>query len=192
MNTVLRTGNPECFAQACWCNVLRSSSFPDGLTSASPKDKAVLALANLVTANAFRLVTAFCKVGVPVSIENPHGSLLWQCSAFKAWQAEFNPQTVVIDYCCFGEPYRKRTRLITWHRNHQADGKSFLHELARKCPGVKVGKHEHQNLSGWRPRNRPGVVMTPTKGTGSYPVKLCKVWAAAVRGHVQLATRVAE
>ena len=93
------------------------------------KDQQTIALANLVTANAFRVITSLCQAGCAVTIENPHQSLLWKSSFYLKWAAKFPPKLVTLDYCMYGQPFRKRTSLATWSK--RGDG-SFLADLAKK------------------------------------------------------------
>ena len=156
--------------------------FPDGVPDLNHRDKITVRIANAVTNNTFKVITAFCRAGVHVSVENPHNSLLWRCKAYQKWAATFNVHEVVVDYCQFGEPYRKRTRLVTWGPGMQSH--SFLVALARRCPGV-CANHGHVNLSGWRPRVDGDIApeMRTTKGTAAYPLTLCETWADVVANH---------
>lgn len=159
---------------------IRSMDYPDGLPGVSKKDKMTLRVANVLTRNVFKVLTACCRAGIKVSVENPHTSLLWRCSAYQHFIQKFSVQSVVVDYCQFGENYRKRTRIITYDPDDIV-GDSFLAPLRRTCPGLSAN-HSHVNLSGWRPLVE-GVLspdMRPTKGTAAYPVVLCHVWARAV------------
>lgn len=159
--------------------LLRSTAHPDGLPGVSQRDLQYLELANRVTGNSFILVDALCAAGASVSIENPHGSMLWHCSAYKAWAAKYKPDIIVLDYCTYGEPFRKRTRLVTWHAGSRVKA-SFLKSIEKKCPGT----HTHVNLSGWRPIGKKKTVMRSTRGSAAYPVSLCRCWAHAVHAHL--------
>jgi len=164
----------------------RTSDNPDGKPGLVGKDLATVRLANTITHNAFTVATALCEADIPVSIENPHGSLLWKCSDYIRWSTRFKQgiNRVVLDYCCYGEDHRKRTMLITWSKC----GKSFLEKLSKRCPGTS-DSHTHCLLSGWRPRcngvKSRSVTMRPTKGTAAYPMALCRCWAEAVKRHLQ-------
>jgi len=170
-----------CVGAYIWVSVFsRSMEYPDGLSGLSAKDKKTLRIANLLTRSTFKIITSCCRAGIRVSIENPHNSLLWRCTAYQQWIQKFNVNSVVVDYCQFGEPYRKRTRLVTYDPEFLLDD-SFLEPLRRSCPGCSAS-HSHVNLSGWRPRVEGELSpdMRPTKGTAAYPIALCREWAAAV------------
>lgn len=83
-----------------------------------------------------------------------------------------------IDYCMYGAPYKKRTRLLTlqWRVDpSEVDG--MLSSLGRKCDGL----HEHVVLSGW---GKAGQKSRPTKGTAKYPAQLAQSWARAMAHHI--------
>ena len=173
----------------CQADRGRSKVCPEGILDVSERDQAVLDVANQLTSNTFKLIKACCRSRVHISIENPHNSLLWHTKDYRILTLEFpSVREVVVDYCQFGEPWRKRTRLVTWEAEGHAD--SYLSNLRKKCPGVSA-RHRHCNLSGWRPRDtgvatpakRPTKgtpAMRPTKGTAAYPRALCAAWAEAV------------
>ena len=61
---------------------------PDGRSSLSGKDLDTVRLANRITTNTFDVMRFLHKKGVAVSVENPHGSLMWHCKAFARFQKE--------------------------------------------------------------------------------------------------------
>jgi hypothetical protein len=129
-------------------------------------------LANQVTRNAFRIALACEKHSIAFSVENPHSSLIWQTNAYVVLNLQVKMHEIVIDYCRWGEPWRKRTRFATWCPGRSA----FLSDLGLLCEGG----HSHTQLSGWKPLNKEDAIMRPTGGTAAYPEQLCEAWARLV------------
>ena len=150
----------------------RTTAAPDGLPGLRKSDAATIALANRVTKNAFRIARA-CETNlIPFSVENPHGSLMWKTNAYLLLSLQVQMSEIVLDYCRWGEAWRKRTRLATWCPWSPA----FLSDLGLLCEGG----HSHTQLSGWKPLNKDNAVMRPTGGTAAYPAQLCMAWAKLV------------
>jgi hypothetical protein len=143
----------------------RSTQFPDGLPgrSLSKRDRDIVRKANIVTEHTFKLAERACARGIRVSIENPVASYMWKSKHAASVCDKFHKVTV--DYCMFGEPWRKRTSIY-------CGPDDFLRDLHRLCDRG----HEHVRLSGWR--EFPGQEMVPTgKGSAAYGPALCSAWA---------------
>lgn len=152
----------------------RSKAYPEGKPGLSAKDRRIVAHANRITSNCFKLIRARCLANKPWSLENPVGSLLWSTRAWKSIAREFKPKKVVVDYCRYGALYRKRTTLMTW----DASRPDFLRTLELRCRCV--GKH--RRLGNWGEQRK---LNWPTaRGSAAYPDALCTAWAHAVRNHV--------
>ena len=125
----------------------------------------------MITKNTFETMLALSLEGFPVSLEQPSTSLMLKLKIFKSWAHKCGASPVVMDYCQYGMPYRKRTVLWT------APG-AFLQGLARKCPG----NHEHAaSLSGWSVQRERCV---PTsRGCSAYPPMLCAEWVRVFGQH---------
>ena len=147
---------------------------PEGLPNLTAKQRSVCALANRVTANTVKLCEHFCAKGIPWSVENPHNSVLWWTKGFMRIQRVWSEgmSTVVFDMCRFGKPYRKRTRLLTWHPDPSR--KDFLRSLALRCCCTQP----HATLGGW---GEQGNCIPTGRGSSAYPAPLCEQWAQAVR-----------
>ena len=153
----------------------RTTAAPDGLPGLRKSDAATIALANRVTKNAFRIARACSTNQIAFSVENPHGSLIWKTNAYYVLSLQVAMTEIVLDYCCWGEAWRKRTRLATWCPGNP----TFLSDLGLLCEGG----HSHTQLSGWKPLNHEHAVMRPTGGIAAYPAQLCVVWAQLVASH---------
>ncbi len=86
-------------------------------------------------------------------VENPDSSQLW--SRAVAW--DLYPR-VRLDYCQYGKPWRKRTRIVSCGLD--------LSPLGRRCQGG----HKHFILCG-------GAGIPYTRLAEPYPARLCKEWA---------------
>jgi len=94
-------------------------------------------------------------------------SILWKSSRLTAFAVEFPPEEVEIDFCAFGAPWRRRTRLWGWNLS--------LVGLCKPCRGGKVcsfsGK-PHIRLSG-----RDAAGSSIVRMAEPYPVGLCRALA---------------
>ena len=77
-------------------------------------------------------------------------------------------QPIVLDWCRFGEAYRKRTRIYV--------SEDFLAPLGRTC----TGGHEHVGLSGWKDLKHPDRKRQKTADATAYAPQLCEEWATLV------------
>jgi len=148
---------------------IRSVAHPGGLPSRqlTQHDRNILKYSNNITASTFKLMTEFTQQGFPVSIEQPASSLMLRLKSFKGWAAQSGASPVLVDYCQFGMPYRKRTVLWT-------SPAGLLAGLERRCPGLS-DEHRHEcSLSGWdRNKNRR---LSTSLGCSAYPEQLCQEW----------------
>jgi hypothetical protein len=132
-------------------------------------------LRNTLAQHTFEVARECVANSVPVTIENPKASIMWGTAACTSFEAAAATHHILLDYCQYGTLYRKSTRLLI-----AAADNTFLAALSRRC----CGTHEHINLSGWKPRNKPGKVMHPTHKAAAYPKQLTAVWAASVRKYL--------
>ena len=125
----------------------RSKAEPEGKHSiTTEKECKTLRLANLITKNTFQLAMEYYKQGVLVSIENPGTSLIWitrACLQFiKATDAKF----VTIDYCMYGEPWKKRTKILVAGKNGLPKEKrtnKYNVSHCQMCFGLNMSKLEN-------------------------------------------------
>lgn len=154
---------------------LRSKAEPNGKSDLSERDRTIVKYHNSLLNNTFKLANMCAENGVALSLENPNSSIMWHTRVFKVFEQTWNPRMIIMDYCSYGEKYKKRTKLMVWA---PGDKKSFLDPLNKLCDGT----HKHQQLSGWRNmNNNDNAIMVPTKGTPPYPLKLCTEWAELIK-----------
>lgn len=148
---------------------IRSSTHPSGLPGKllDSHNKEILAHANRITINTFRVMTELFHDKCLVSLEQPSTSLMLKTKEFKSWASQSGAASITVDYCMFGMPYRKRTSVWT-------SPPGFLDKLERKCPGDHI--HE-RTLSGWS--YNKGSRLPTSHGCSAYPEQLCAAWCRA-------------
>ena len=112
------------------------------------------------------------RCGVPVSVENPRSSKLWQFHLVRDLMSLPNSRFVTFDMCRYGSEYRKPTALLTTLSELEVLGKrcnhAYRHVPAAGSTRVRVG-----SAYKWVAR---------TTLAGAYPAQLCSTWARLVRG----------
>ncbi|CAE8737419.1 unnamed protein product [Polarella glacialis] len=154
--TTARRGNPD---YSGWPPPLRSPEYIWGLPNLSPADVLRVKAGNRTACWAARFFAAAAKLGVPVCIENPAGSRLWQCPPFKTLISKH--KLWIVHQCQFGVPWRKATCLLTANWD--------LTDVALRCSG-KVCSHTgqaHVQLSG---SSKGGFL---TAAASPYPGPFC-------------------
>ena len=93
-------------------------------------------------------------------VENPFLSFLWDLECWIRLGSRESTSSLILDYCCCGAPWRKRTRIFT-----------SSHLRGQRC--LCARDHKHIRLVGW---NR--ISRCPwTKLAQTYPRRLC-FWIA--------------
>ena len=113
-----------------------------------------------------RLIELCLRHNVQVVLENPGSSRVWITPEMCRLLGRASSDNLV-DYCAFGTPWRKRTRLVAWSR--------ALERLPPLCSGCKgfcsySGK-KHELLEG----TSGGVFKTAM--ASAYPQKMCRLLA---------------
>ena len=109
-------GGPVCasFSMAVRPPV-RSAAEPYGISGLSSTMASKVAAGNSMALWFFKLLEMGLERGIAVWIENPNASWMFRLPEWKAllsrWISSFGPWTV--DYCRFGKPWRKRTKVFT-------------------------------------------------------------------------------
>ena len=121
---------------------LRSDEHPMGLPKLLPNDRKKVLEGNRLLAVSYRLILLCQQLKVPWCLENPATSRCWITPLLKRIIPHCS--SVILDFCQYGEAWRKRTKLI-------AQFISF-HSLNRLCAGnanicSRTGK-AHLNLKG--------------------------------------------
>ena len=93
---------------------IRTREHPMGIPNLSEKMQAKVELGNSFGAFCFALLRRACALNMAVWLENPHTSWMFRIPDFQLL-LEACPQLkwLVVDYCRYGMPWRKRTRFVT-------------------------------------------------------------------------------
>ena len=151
-----------------WPAPLRSAASPDGLSDLPDRDRSKVETGNALAAFSARVIVACVRRGVPVAVENPGSSFLWLTSWFTRLAAVHPPSEVVLDYCSLGTPWRKRTKLRSWHLD--------LSGIGSKCSSshglCSFTGRKHLVLEGRAPDGRFWTVVAQP-----YPKDFCRMVA---------------
>jgi hypothetical protein len=156
-----------------------------GLPGLSEKAQAKVNYGNKLLYITGQIATLASEHGIPWVIENPKSSRIWATPVFKrlgrlarfGGQVAQKPCITELDFCQYGENWKKPTRLLA----HGLD----LSTVCRKCC-AQSGRcsrtgHLHMPLSGWAPSGQ-----FKTRLAQPYPVELCKRLAACVKSAISL------
>ena len=124
-------------------------------------------MGNILASFSARVFRACVKQTIPVALENPATSLLWQVPQYVSLARSDEVKCMEADYCLYGMPWRKQTRLMYAHLD--------LAPAARRCSSRKgicdrTGKR-HVQLCG----AQDGKLLT--KLAGPYPAPLSRLLA---------------
>ena len=159
---------------------VRSKDLPEGLPVLTSNMEEKVRIGNSHSDFNSEVYLACQKHCVLFWIENPDGSYLWLQPKWVSHGANLPDNCLRIDYCRFGCPWRKRTRVFT--SSHLAGQSLFCSQ-----------DHGHQRLVGWSAVHRRSW----TKVAQVYPKQLCHAIALALlidgglvrdRQHVSIAS----
>ena len=94
------------------------------------------------------LIRCFEEVGIPWCLENPASSNMWHIPRLVALAKLAHVQLIEVDQCSFGQPWRKRTKLM-FSRCDPQDVEALA--ARHKCHGRRVcdfSQREHIQLTG--------------------------------------------
>ena len=111
----------------CGPGPLRSSSMPWGLDGLREDEQHKVDMGNVMVRFLLRLLRACSKYGCGFVAENPRTSILWCLPEVLNVAARCKAVRVEVDYCRFGEAWRKATTLLTNVAN--------LVNITAKCKG---------------------------------------------------------
>lgn len=160
---------------------LRTRQYPLGLPGLSPNDQLKVERGNTLATFSFSLFLLARSLNVPVVIENPSTSWLWQLPGALNVLRIHNTHILDFDFCAFATPWRKRTRLLYCHVNLDS-------VQPCKCSGrglCSFTGRPHQVLEG---KNGDGIFWTHI--AEPYPKGVCrlvvKCFQQAFRNHTFL------
>lgn len=122
----------------------------------------------LFTAEAIHLCERY---NVGWSLENPRGSRLFELPMLAPRLQQPHVYIVDVDYCQYGEPFKKPTRIYTNLRELIALGRTCNH---RSHVEVLRGSERVFHQGKW-------TTAPKTRRAGAYPFQLVRTWAQAVR-----------
>ena len=155
------------------CDVLWAGCPCEAYSIANTRGKRNLVLADSLVRKTCEIIQHFTALHPTRSmvwfIENPDSSWLW-----KRKVSEPFPHRVRLDFCCYGKPYRKRTKLAT----NTVDYVPRPLCDPRTCPACVDGKHIKSAQQG--PCKRGGVRVASRLDActldelHAYPQELCR------------------
>ena len=129
---------------------MRSDACLMGHPDLRGKDRLKVRLHNKIMYRVAELIESARAAGVHFAVENPESSWLWLTTPFKKIAADSHE--VVFDFCQYGDPWRKRTKLLT--------SLAALEALACRCtssaahPLCSRSGKRHIQLSGVDPTSK--------------------------------------
>ena len=148
----------------------RSQTHIMGKNDLSAKDRIRVCVGNMTMLFSVKLISIACKSKIPIIIENPATSFLWDAPAMR--RVSSGHTDVIVDFCQFGKRWRKRTRLRAWNF-------SILSTCERKCCGRR-GICSRTLLPHIQLRGKLGG-QALTKIAEPYPTALCSLLAQTIR-----------
>ena len=162
---------------------LRSLQFPYGVPEAldRPLDKMKIEVGNKTMRVSVQLLRTCVQRGVPCALENPCSSRLFRVGPVAQICRHAAARVHVCDFCQFGCPYRKRTKVVFWHLG-------MCSNLQRLC----TGRHGQCSQTG-QPHvilrgNAPGSNKPRTAMAEAYPIPFAKEAGRFVGNQLKFAT----
>jgi len=110
-----------------WCTI-RSNEFISGLPNLRPRDQQKVELGNRTMRQSAEFIRKCIQHHVPVMLENPATSMAWSFPPIARLLRHTSCFVINFDQCAYGAPWRKATRVASWHCGTHP-------ELAVKCSG---------------------------------------------------------
>ena len=157
----------------------------DGL---KPSDILKVKIGNALALYSFKIMQLCYSLGIAACMENPAASRIWNLPQARRFMSKIYVKSVNLDFCMFGTPWRKRTKLVyCW---------VDLRHLGRLCSRHK-GKCDrtgtcHQIWEG----KKTGTSIFWTSIAEPYPRRLVTLWARccknnlAVRAFINLSSLI--
>jgi hypothetical protein len=144
----------------------RSARFILGKPGLSDADNYRVKIGNKTMNFSCRVIELCQTLEVPCALENPFTSFIWHAPRLVR-AAQNNCTDVILDFCQFSQPWRKRTRVKVWNL-------SCVEAASRLCHGrhgiCSASKKPHIVLKG---RSKQGISWT--KIAEPYPPQLTKL-----------------
>ena len=136
-----------------------------GLPDLRECDREKVRIGNILMKVSFSLFLACLKVRIPVGLENPATSRLWLAGSAQYTTKQKHVHNTIVDYCQYGMPWRKRTRIMYAHVP--------LEQGSKVCHGHGICSRTHKphiNLIGTDNKQFKTNMAEP------YPRPLCRRW----------------
>eukprot|EP00438_Fugacium_kawagutii_P030437 Skav216222 [mRNA] locus=scaffold238:354151:354969:+ [translate_table: standard] len=91
---------------------IRSSFYVEGLPGLSQADLKKVRDGNALLQVSLRLLIACELHKVAYALENPASSFIWEMPAMVQFLEQYSVTRIILDYCQFGEPWKKPTTVI--------------------------------------------------------------------------------
>ena len=148
--------------------VIRNKLYPWGLPKAflSEADCVRVQTGNKCFKAALSIIRLLDQHSVPWILENPHTSKCWNLPPLKKLANSSHVQTVIVDFCYYKTPWRKRTQLLCGNLDSED-----VARLRHVCAGRGLcgfSNKPHFQLTG---SNHQGIPWT--KVAQPYPAGLC-------------------
>lgn len=91
---------------------LRSDSCPMGIPGLSKSDQRQVTLGNTMLMFSIRLIVICLALKIPFVLENPFSSRCWITPIMQQLLRVSVCKLLHLDFCCFGEPWKKPTGLL--------------------------------------------------------------------------------
>ena len=138
-----------------------------------PCDVAAVRLGNLLARVSARVLILCCLFLLPVAIEDPRTSWLWEFPPIRRLLARRDSTFTITEFCGWQKlPFRKSTGFVSANIDISAIGNIRCLGAARGC--CAFTNKPHQPLCGLAPGGKFW-----TKIAEPYPNKLCKAFALA-------------
>eukprot|EP00438_Fugacium_kawagutii_P035340 Skav207489 [mRNA] locus=scaffold334:50621:51457:+ [translate_table: standard] len=84
-----------------------------GLPGLGEKDRLKVHTGNALFYFTLRVLQVCEQFKIPYALENPASSMAWLLPPLKRFLRDYKPDVVILDFCCYGEVWRKPTQLMT-------------------------------------------------------------------------------
>ena len=112
-----------------WC-AIRSNACILGLPGLLDRDRAKIEIGNLQVKYTCHIIRTCVTLSVPCMLENPLTSMMWLHPLLISLCRKDCAEAHVFDQCQFGAPWKKATKIVSWHCGHELF-------LTKKCSGHK-------------------------------------------------------
>jgi hypothetical protein len=146
-----------------------------GVPDLSAADTIRVAFGNASLKATVKIVDKCIEMQTPAFLENPATSMLFDAPPIRRLRAK--AQVVISDYCQYGEPWRKRTKVLVWNADASQGPTLTCHGRNKLCS--RTG-NIHTILKGLHPT----LHIPWTKVAEPYPKAWCESWANVINNAV--------